>query len=135
MELSFLFFPVFLQILVLLSSLIASNTHVPLQEFTNPKTFSKDFLFGTASSAYQVTLFFCSSSAWFSVHIFLSYIIISSFTWFSLKEPSWVMVKVWTTGTFLLISLVRLVKYSYHFEAFFFLLCFYRVWGLFCRKY
>ncbi|XP_008441244.2 beta-glucosidase 47 [Cucumis melo] len=53
MELSFLFFPVFLQILVLLSSLIASNTHVPLQEFTKPKTFSKDFLFGTASSAYQ----------------------------------------------------------------------------------
>lgn len=58
MEFSVVLFAVFLQVLVFFSAFMATNSHVPLEESTNSKSFSNNFLFGTASSAYQVTLFF-----------------------------------------------------------------------------
>ncbi|CAK9327337.1 unnamed protein product [Citrullus colocynthis] len=53
MEFSLIIFAVFLQVLVLVSAFIGSNSHLSLEESKNSKSFSKDFLFGTASSAYQ----------------------------------------------------------------------------------
>lgn len=53
MEFSLIIFAVFLQVLVLVSAFIGSNSHLSLEESKNSKSFSKEFLFGTASSAYQ----------------------------------------------------------------------------------
>ncbi|XP_022954961.1 beta-glucosidase 45-like isoform X2 [Cucurbita moschata] len=53
MEFSLAFLAILLLVSVFFSTVTASSSHVPIEETTNSKPLPNNFLFGTASSAYQ----------------------------------------------------------------------------------
>ncbi|XP_022954963.1 beta-glucosidase 47-like isoform X3 [Cucurbita moschata] len=56
MEFSLAFLAILLLVSVFFSTVTASSSHVPIEETTNSKPLPNNFLFGTASSAYQAIL-------------------------------------------------------------------------------
>lgn len=98
------------------SILVVSCNHISLRgSSASSSPFPSNFLFGTASSSYQV------SCLLFFTHTQNQFVLVINFHFFfiiflSLRELFWMMVKASTTGMFLLISLVRLMLLFYSFE-------------------